>query len=1001
MWNNIKDISTQSLMKIIQMPNPREFIAALVFSLLFLGAVILAIKCIALIVNGFAVWRLKRKAEKWWCERDQSGDSSTHYIAFTSHLLGQSESNDLTLDEAKTVRKPTWWAIWSGRMLLRYIYGLYNIRHCGGSGDAESLRETIQERLDRWLELPRYLAVSFILLGLFGTVIGLSRSMHEMLPLIRTKQISDLSALRDIPSILLGTIQSMEIALDTTISGLIGTLLLSLVIVLYRQMRNSYVYRMDDFIQTLVIPGMFPAGWKEQKQIQSGLKVIQEQLQPGLQTIQNQLTEDAKKRDTIIRGLAQLDGRIGKIEGTIEKRLVAMQDLVKALDDSSKQLDVGGNRIMAFITLFEQSVGKQIAATDKIQEAQKEFNRIIESFREVLGEVRKDSKAVLDRLIEQQQQLDRLLSSNKETADIHKEKMTELITSQTNVVTTLQQENAKMCEILVKEHQQIEVGLEKMHIVLSDKLNTLQSNIAERLEAIQPILKQGISDAATSITNEIKNTYELGRLSFKELNLRHKDLLNQIQQQNEQLQQIHNLWESDRDKYTKQLDEISDHLQTIVNEIPEILDLHDANMKKLIESEEHLRQELKLASNRFAETHSTIVAQHNKWQETQTDWIASQEQERNKRELWTQTTTKWVHQQIDEWKTISHDNNQRLTETLDQKMLDLNEIIVSHFTKIHCEVTQSIPHGFTSIVTKIDLLSLDARVVWDNLARQYTDLSKFITQLLQELETRLKFQEENSVDWKDLLQTHNQGIAEQNAISSQNAQATGVVLDNVSKQLEKLQGVVVHIDGIYTNIQTTSTTWTTNFPQIMTIQTNVMARVQQLVKDASDQLAAFEQWKSVPAILNKNEQNLQQIVQHIGILSQRIAVFEQLQSVPAILNKNEQYLQQLIQNISKLSQHTAAFEQLQSVPVILNKNEQNLQQIVQHIGILSQRIAVFEQLQSVPAILNKNEQYLQQIVQHIKILPGGIDNLLQQLDKLQQITKYKKRWWHFLCRKKS
>ncbi len=522
------------LKQLVSVQDPTYWVSAIVIGLLCFGTLVLGLKMLQIAVNWFALQLARYRAMRYWATHSaEEAPLSVRYHSFTAALLRQAALHE------EPLKRPPFWAFWRGLLLQRYIYNLYHIRHIQGSYDRESLSGIFEEKLDRWIEFPRYMAASFILVGLFGTVIGLSRSMEKIVPLIKSKQISDLKSLQDIVGVLLGTVQSMEIALHTTVIGLVATLILSFFVVIYKQVMDSFITKVEEFMHTEVIPALFP---KEESQIKNHLEVIQKQSELIAKTLvrqdtrtademkyfRNTLDEKAKEGAELLAILERSQSSLLRIEGAFDERfdlqLKALDRLLAQTHAAQERLYQGGSQIISFVQSFEDSIGKQVEAASRIQEAQEEFNSIIAGYREIMVEIREESKQTLQSVAKQQKTLEKILGQEQAFVDAMKSEKEQIEESRGRAEEQYKQAVESFHREFVGEFQHIVDAVTKSRDGFSQALS-------EQGSAMRRELEKNILDAGQTLKAILQKTYDEAQPALSALIQRNESLLHSSQTQ--------------------------------------------------------------------------------------------------------------------------------------------------------------------------------------------------------------------------------------------------------------------------------------------------------------------------------------------------------------------------------------------------------------------------------------------------------------------------------------
>jgi|GEM_PF-2011718 len=139
----------------------------------------------------------------------------------------------------------------SKTVIAKRIEDLYTVRYVGDLTH-ESLREHLFHYEIERTGLSRYFAGIFILLGLIGTVFGLSQSIINIQPIL--SQLKDVSDLANISVAIASTLSGMKTAFSSTIAGLLATVILTFLNFLYSRYSASFLNRFESFTTLYLVP---------------------------------------------------------------------------------------------------------------------------------------------------------------------------------------------------------------------------------------------------------------------------------------------------------------------------------------------------------------------------------------------------------------------------------------------------------------------------------------------------------------------------------------------------------------------------------------------------------------------------------------------------------------------------------------------------------------------------------------------------------------------------
>lgn len=206
-------------------------------TLLFLrhfGRIFWQFRLLKRVKAGFAAYQRARQAER---EATQSGDGMETEPPFEENLV-RLRDHLLSLASPKSI-------------IAQRIRNLYQVRYVGHL-TCETFQDLLYSRELQKVAFPRYLISSFILLGLIGTVLGLSQAVTHLQPMLgKVREIKDLHLLA---GAITETLAGMRNAFSATLAGLLATVFLAFVNFLYGKYANRFLAALEEFTTVELVP---------------------------------------------------------------------------------------------------------------------------------------------------------------------------------------------------------------------------------------------------------------------------------------------------------------------------------------------------------------------------------------------------------------------------------------------------------------------------------------------------------------------------------------------------------------------------------------------------------------------------------------------------------------------------------------------------------------------------------------------------------------------------
>lgn len=285
-------------------------------------------------------------------------------------------------------------------LLGRRMTQILDLRAAGLS-PREALERLTHQHLGRLGAMARYITTTLTVLGLLGTVFGLSVAVAET-QLVVTGQFN-LKSMQALAEALLGTLGGMKTAFATTLAGLLAALLLSVVNQLVLQTRASVSRRLEEFFTCKVLPALQmvdPEADAAAKAFAESLRGAAEKLDGVAEAV----TSAATTYHTGSTVLAQAVERIASVATSFEKSvadlssqqrgftevMVKTGETIAAVETAVRQQylelrelsEASGKLLSARLDKLDQDSTSLRDSNDKLTELYREFSRLAASYDE-------------------------------------------------------------------------------------------------------------------------------------------------------------------------------------------------------------------------------------------------------------------------------------------------------------------------------------------------------------------------------------------------------------------------------------------------------------------------------------------------------------------------------------------------------------------------------------------------------------------------------------------
>lgn len=227
------------------------------------------------------------------------------------------------------------------------VKDLFKVRFIGRVNH-DAVRDILISKEELATDYVRYVVSIFLVLGLTGTVLGLSEAIFKLRPLITG--MTDFSGITQVIESLGQILSGMKTAFSTTICGLIATLILTFINFLYSQFQSAFMLELEEFSTFVLAP----------------MLLVPEENEAAL-----------KLSESLRHGAEEL--RAGA--GVLNKTQHAISELVQNMVSATRKVDNGISDILNFTVNFKEGVSS-------INNYEERFIKMGEKFSSLVDEIK-------------------------------------------------------------------------------------------------------------------------------------------------------------------------------------------------------------------------------------------------------------------------------------------------------------------------------------------------------------------------------------------------------------------------------------------------------------------------------------------------------------------------------------------------------------------------------------------------------------------------------------
>ncbi|WP_449244663.1 hypothetical protein [Desulfobacca acetoxidans] len=388
-------------------------------------------------------------------------------------------------------------------IIAQRVENLFQVRYVGHL-TYETLKEVLfTTELER-TGLTRYLTGIFILLGLAGTVLGLSQSVIHMQPVLtKLNNVADLNA---VCLSISKTLAGMRTAFSATIAGLLATVFLSFCNFIYGQFATRFVTELEDFtnihlIPYFLVPTTEEAAIKFADTMSKSAQALNNSANP-LATVSERLDTSTKT----IENFSQTMARLGdKYDTAISKLAEVQQELLQQQKEARAESANSIKKLEKTLEAFQQQATQLVASHDGALRQVSET--LVTETKEYIRTMAQENKSHIQTLTkEQQTALEALVEGNKVMLTEVKNHLESQTKEHQTALTSLIQANTDSFKDLEKQHVKNVEGI-------SEKIQkTVEHAMQKHTTVIDSLFKDKVNDFQEVINHQRKVVEDQGKV---------------------------------------------------------------------------------------------------------------------------------------------------------------------------------------------------------------------------------------------------------------------------------------------------------------------------------------------------------------------------------------------------------------------------------------------------------------------------------------------------------
>ena len=361
------------------------------------------------------------------------------------------------------------------RIIYRRIKALLQIRDSGGQIDNDALADILTGKESRRASLANHILGILIILGLVGTLWGLISALIEVRPIVTG--IEDFEELAEISKTLELTVGGMSTAFVTTITGLLTSLVLGLVGLVFNRGQSFFRTALEEFVSTEILPRF-------------------------TQTPEASI-------DSAVKQLAKCTKML---KFTTEENVAAMQNAIQEFMRTSSGGYLEQQQILAF--KFDETAENLLKSLAGINEYQVVITSAIDTFKDMTAQSRAEISGYQDalnqaleesvpRLEDESAALQAAIQAYQASQSELIDKLSTALQTQIQTVSERQQDTVRaLMELVAEEREASQAALREYQASQAEYLKGLSDALLAEMQDITG-QQQNVAQVLTQLTDNL------------------------------------------------------------------------------------------------------------------------------------------------------------------------------------------------------------------------------------------------------------------------------------------------------------------------------------------------------------------------------------------------------------------------------------------------------------------------------------------------------------------
>ena len=356
----------------------------------------------------------------------------------------------------------------------------------------------------------RYIAGNLIILGLIGTILGLSQAVINLRGILMGMgSVVSRDAFQRIISDMLGSLGFMETAFSSTLCGFFAFLLLSFVNHVYERAKETFGEEFESFTLNILIPFFTP------KKVEDSLDTIANvmklsgsglvEISSGIADLMTLITDNQEVHsrmadtlyhtvDGITRSQTDLEAHYLKIADANETFVKLSQGLARHLENSQASIE----------KLFDRLGGQKSEIENLYARLETSVQNLDKNFKEGMLEA---SSNIIHAVDFQNQQIQRIEADHNSFLTNTNNKMIQLLDKTESMLKDRQKLNIENLKAVMESHVKVVDSLKETHQVFNDRLTQGFKGVREEIAAQQGRLETRFDNQVTKITTKLDDIF--------------------------------------------------------------------------------------------------------------------------------------------------------------------------------------------------------------------------------------------------------------------------------------------------------------------------------------------------------------------------------------------------------------------------------------------------------------------------------------------------------------